>query len=148
MTTYSFVDVMASMAGPGGVVSMGQGAAVAGEGITIERAEDKDNMVVGADGQIMHVLRAGRHGTVLVRLLKTSPTNAVLQAMYDFQSLTSANWGQNVIVVSQTVAGDIATARSAAFRRAPALTYNTDGALNEWPFNAGFIDAVLGVYPG
>lgn len=146
MASYSFLDVQATITGPGGIVSLGNGAGPSEEGITIERAEDKDNMTIGADGTPMHTLHASKAGTITVRLLKISPANALLQAMYDYQSLSSANWGQNVIVVSQSAAGDISTGRSAAFRRAPNLVYGKEGAMNEWAFNVGIIDTILGLY--
>jgi hypothetical protein len=143
---YSFVDVSATLVGPGGIVSLGSGAGVAEEGITIEQAEDKDTMTIGADGTPMHSLHAGKQGTVTVRLLKTSSSNALLQAMYDFQQLSSAAWGQNVLIISHTASGDTTSARSVAFRRSPTLTYAKDGAMNEWGFNAGLIDRVFGTY--
>lgn len=146
MATYSFQDVQVTLTGPGGIVTLGYSAGPTEEGITVERAEDKDNMTIGADGTPMHTLHAAKHGSVVVRLLKISPMNAILQAMYDLQSLSSATWGQNVLVVSQIIAGDIHTCRSVAFRRAPTFTYGKEGGFNEWPFNVGLIDSVLGVY--
>jgi hypothetical protein len=143
---YSFQDVFATFTGPGGVVSLGYGSAVAEEGITIEQAEDKDTMVTGADGTPMHSLHAGKAGTITVRLLKTSPVNAILQAMYDFQQMSAFVWGQNVMVVSHIASGDVTSARSVAFRRAPTLTYAKDAAVVEWAFNAGLIDRILGTY--
>ena len=46
--TYSFIDVQATLVGPTGVIELGYGAAVAEEGITIEMAEDKNAMLIGA----------------------------------------------------------------------------------------------------
>lgn len=143
---YSFVDVYATLAGPGGIVSLGNGAGPAEEGITIEQIEDRETLTVGADGTPMHSLHAGRHGTITVRLLKTSVANALLMAMYDFQSLSSADWGQNVLVVTHVRSGDLAAARSVAFRRAPTITYAKEGGTNEWGFNAGYVDRALGLY--
>lgn len=144
MTTYSFVDVQATLVGPGGVIPLGYGAAVAEEGISIEQEEDKDRMVVGADGTPMHTLHAGKQGTATIRLLKQSPTNALLQAMYDFQTLSSANWGINILVISNVASGDIVSCRAVAFRRQSPLTYAKDANVNEWAFNVGMIDRVLG----
>jgi len=143
---YSFVDVAATLSGPNGIVSLGNGSGTAEEGITVEPIEDKETMTVGADGSVMHSLHAGRHGTVLIRLLKTSPSNAVLQAMYDADQLSSAFWGQNVLVVTHIASGDTASCRSVAFRRQPTLTYAKDGGINEWAFNAGFVDRVMGTW--
>jgi hypothetical protein len=144
MTAYSFSDVNATIVGPGGIVSLGNGAAPAEEGITIDMEEDKDRMVVGADGTPMHTLHAGKQGMATIRLLKQSPANALLQAMYDIQTLSSATWGINTLVVSNTAAGDIITCRSVAFRRQAPITYAKDANVNEWQFHCGAIDRVLG----
>jgi len=143
---YSFFDVAATLTGPGGIVSLGNGAGTAEEGITVEPIEDKETLTIGADGTPMHSLHAGRQGTITVRVLKTSPTNSTLQAMYDFQQLSSAFWGQNVLVITHIASGDTASARSVAFRRAPTLTYAKDGGINEWSFNAGFVDRIMGTW--
>lgn len=144
MAAYSFADVNATITGPGGIISLGSGSGIAEEGITVEMEEDKDRLVVGADGTPMHSLHAGKQGTVAVRIQKTSPTNALLQAMYDFQSLSSANWGSNVLLISNPATGDVTSCRSVAFRRQAPLTYAKDANINEWGFNAGLIDRVLG----
>lgn len=148
MASYSFLDVSATLVGPGGVVSLGFGAAVAEEGITVDMEEDKDRMMTGADGSVMHTLHASKQGTATIRLLKTSPMNALLQVMYDLQSLTSATWGLNTLVISQTAVGDIVSCRSVAFRRQAPITYAKDANIQEWAFNCGQIDRVLGVYAG
>lgn len=146
MATYSFQDVAASLAGPTGVVDLGYGSANAEEGISIEMAGDKNTMLIGADGEGMHSLHADKSGTVTVRLLKTSPQNAKLQAIYDAQSLSAALWGQNVILVRNSQSGDVTTARSCAFKRKPALNYKKDGDVVEWTFDSIKIDTILGVY--
>lgn len=146
MSTYSFLDVQATLVGPTGIVQLGYGAAVADEGITIEAAGDKNTMIIGADGEGMHSLHADKSGTVTVRLLKTSPTNAKLMAMYDAQTLSSALHGQNLITVTNPVAGDMTTARSCAFKKRPSLAYKKDGDIVEWQFDSIKIDTILGTY--
>ena len=142
--TYSFLDCSASIVGPGGAFPLGQDSGVAEEGITIERTGDKDTLTVGADGTPMHSLHADKSGRVTVRVLKTSPTNSLLQAMYDVQSLSSSVWGNNVIMISDTARGDATVARSCAFVKFPNVVYAKEGGINEWTFNAGYIDSVLG----
>lgn len=146
MATYSFMYVAASLAGPTGVVDLGYGAAVADEGIDIEMAGDKNTMMIGADGEGMHSLHADKSGTITIRLLKTSPQNAKLQAMYDAQALSAAVWGLNTIVIRQIQSGDITTARECAFKRKPTLTYKKDGDFMEWVFDSIKIDTLLGTY--
>lgn len=146
MSTYAFQDVQATLVGPTGVINLGYGAAVAEEGISIEMAGDKNTMMIGADGEGMHSLHADKSGTVTVRLLKTSPQNAKLSAMYDAQTISSALHGKNVITITNPVSGDVTTAISCAFKKKPALNYKKDGDIIEWAFDAIKIDSVLGTY--
>ena len=146
MSTYSFVDVTATIVGPTGVFSLGYGEATAEEGIVIARAGDKNTMTIGSDGEGMHSLHADKSGQVTLRYLKTAPINDKLMAMYDAQSLSSALWGKNLIEVSQTAAGDVITARSCAFKKAPDLKYAKDGDIVEWIFDSIKIDSLLGTY--
>jgi hypothetical protein len=142
--TYSFLDVVANITGPGGNVNLGEGSGDAEEGITIERNGDRDTMTIGADGTPMHSLRADKSGTITVRVLKTSPTNALLQAMYDTQAVSSAVWGNNILHIADVARGDATIAQGVAFRRFPGITYAANGNVNEWAFNCGYIDSVLG----
>jgi hypothetical protein len=145
MTTYSFEDVVATISGPGGVIPLGNGAGNADEGITVTMTERKNTMVTGADGSVMHSLHAAQSGTIVVRLLKTSPINALLSAMYNFQTQSSANHGQNTIVVANPQRGDVISCQGAAFAKQPDLTYAKDGNTCEWEFDAGYVHEILGV---
>lgn len=140
MSTYSFLNVAATITGPGGSFPLGAGSGDAQEGITVEMIDDKDQMVVGADGSLMHSLRASNTGRITVRLLKTSPQNALLSALYNFQRASSAFWGQNVLVVSDVVRGDVMTGSQMAFTRQPAVVYSQDGNINEWSFQGNVIE--------
>ncbi len=139
------MDVTASIVGPGGAISLGNGAGASEEGITVVMNEDKDTMTIGADGTPMHSLHAGKAGTISVSLLKTSSANALLSAMYDLQTVSSSLHGQNVITV-MNAQGDISTGRVAAFKKRPDLKYAKDGGMNVWAFNVGLIDGFLGTY--
>ena len=144
--TYSFLNVTASLTGPGGEIDLGYGAAIAEEGITIAMAGDANTMTIGADGEGMHSLHADKSGTITVRLLKTSPTRAKLQTLYNAQRLVPATWGQNLIVVRDTRSGDVTTARQCAFKKRADLTYAKDGGMEEWVFDAVKIDTIRGTY--
>lgn len=143
MSTYSFLNVTAAISGPGGTFNIGTGAGVAEEGITIEMIEDKTTMVIGADGAVMHSLHAGQGARANVRLLKTSPSNAVLSSLYALQTSSSALHGQNVITINDTARGDNVTMQNAAFARFPVVTYSKDGTMYEWPF-IGTVDSIIG----
>lgn len=144
--TYSFIDVQASITGPGGSLDLGYGSGNSKEGITVTRTQDRNNMTVGADGSVMHSLRADKSGTVTLRYIKTSDLNAKLQAMFNVQSLDSSLWGSNLISLTQKASGDKVVCSFCAFSRDPDMTYAEDGDMIEWAFQCGQIDVIRGTY--
>lgn len=144
MGAYSFLDVLCTINGPGGTINLGSGAAVADEGISFEMTEDKNTMTTGADGAVMHSLHAAKSGTITVRLLKTSPTNAKLSQLYDTQTSSATLHGQNIITLTDNSRGDRGSARQVAFKKFPMTTWAKDANVNEWAFDAGLIDQKLG----
>ena len=144
MSTYSFLDTNASIVGPGGAINLGAGAANSEEGISIEPIEPANNMVVGADGHPMHSLSANKSVTVTVNLLKTSPVNQKLMAMYNIQTASSSTHGINTISIVTTHGQDVITIRNAAFRVRPSLNYSKNAGINSWVFDGGIMDAALG----
>lgn len=142
--TYSFLDVVAAIVGPGGVFNLGAGSGAAEEGITIEPTAEISTMTIGADGSGMHSLHGDKSGKLTVRLLKNSPTNALLSAMYAFQTASGSSHGQNTITIAGVVSGDVVTCQQVAFIKAPAITYAKDGGTVEWDFQAITIDRSLG----
>lgn len=143
---YSFMNVLAAITGPGGIFNLGNGAAVSDEGITIDPLDDTGTMTIGADGKGMHSLHAGKACRVTVRLLKTSPVNAQLHAMYDLQRADPSIYGQNVITITDNGSGDSSGCTDVAFARKPTLVYAKVGQMLEWTFNAISHDTVLGTY--
>lgn len=141
---YSFLDVQAAIVGPGGAFSLGSGAGAAEEGISIDPSGEIDAMQIGADGTGQHSLHADKSGKVTVRVLKTSPVNRLLSAMYNFQTASAASHGQNTITISDAVRGDVITCRQCAFAKAPSLAYAKEAGTQDWEFNAIAIDRVLG----
>lgn len=145
MAAYSFLNIVAAIAGPGAAFNLGAGAAVAEEGITIAPSEDKNAMIIGADGKGQHTLIASNGGLITIRLLKTSPTNGFLQLAYDLQSASSALWGQNLITVADTARLELTTCQSCAFKKKPELVYDKAGPMLEWTFDSLAINSVLGL---
>ncbi|MCX2699256.1 phage protein [Ochrobactrum chromiisoli] len=144
MSTYSFIDVVASLSGPGGVVQLGYGAASAEEGISIDMVEDKNTMMIGAGGEGQHNLHAGRAGTITIACLKVSPTNQQMMALYNYQQQSSARWGQNVLTLRNTATGDSITAVQGAFKKLPKNTFSKDGPMMEWALDFVKVDQMLG----
>lgn len=143
MATYSFLDVVATIVGPGGSFNLAYGAGAAEEGLTTSRPDDKNTMTHGADGQVMHSLHAAKPGLLTVRLLKTSPVNQQLSAMYALQTVSSALHGQNVVTIRNVATGEITTCQQTAFKKFPDVTDSKDGNTNEWTFDVGVMDGIL-----
>jgi hypothetical protein len=146
MAVYSFLDITASLVGPGLDADLGQGSAVADEGISIVMAGDKNKMTIAADGEGMHNLNADKSGTITVRLIKTSPMNSVLQTAYDAQTLSATLHGQNVFLMRNIRSGDTHAARSLAFKKKPDIKEGKEGQMLEWTFDAIKIDSILGTF--
>lgn len=147
MASYAFNDVNATLTGPTGSVDLAYGAGSSDEGITFEAVGDKNTMTTGAGGAVQHSLHAETSGRCVARFLKTSPTNAILQQMYDLQTSSASLHGQNIIVCQQKAAGDVTTARQVAFKRKPPINYQKEGGTIEWEFDVGQLTTVLGKYP-
>ena len=143
-TTYSFLEIQAALVGPGGAINLGNGSGASEEGISIDPTSDIDTMTIGADGSGMHTLHGDKSGRVTLRLLKTSPTNALLSGMYAFQTASGAVHGQNTITITDTNRGDVITCRGAAFAKAPPINYGREAGVIEWDFNVIEIDRTLG----
>ena len=73
--------------------------------------------------------------TVTIRLLKTSPVNAQLRELYNFQDVGSVAWGKNVITIRNIVTGDEEVISGAAFAGLPENSWATEGNTLEWTFN-------------
>lgn len=141
---YSFADVLVAIKGPNGSFNLGVGAAPAEEGISISQVDDKNTMMIGADGFAMHSLHMSKGGAVTVRLLKTSPTNALLMDMYNSDSSSASLWGQNTILIRDAARGDEITCAGCAFKKVPDVSFGKDGNVYEWTWDAATIDYVLG----
>lgn len=142
--TYSFLDVVANMTGPGVSVNLGAGAATAEEGITVEMIEETDTMRGGADGAQMHSLHGSKAFRCMIRFLKTSPTNSVLDAAYRYQRQSGLLWGKNVIVIANPVTGDKYVLTQVAFMKSPNNGWDKEGQVIEWEFNCGVGEPVMG----
>lgn len=145
MSVYSFADVSVAFSGLTGSFPLGAGAGVAEEGITVEPTNDANVPTIGADGEGMHSQSMDTSSTVTVRLLKTSPVNALLMNAYNAQRTNSGLWGRNIITVRSVFQGDFIVARQCAFGRVPTLTFAKEGGTNEWIFHSLKTTQKLGV---
>jgi hypothetical protein len=89
-------------------------------------------------------LIASDAAVITVRLLKTSPVNALLNALYTAQSAYSKIWGSNVITVTDTARNDYTVAQKCAFKKKPTITYAKEGGMMEWTFDCESVISILG----
>ena len=92
----------------------------------------------------MHSLHAGKGANLTVRLLKTSPTNAQLSAMYGLDTVLSQSHGLNTISIRDMARNDVIVCQQCAFAKFPDMTYAKEGGEMVWGFHAGIVDFKLG----
>lgn len=144
MGTYTFLEVYGTLVGPGVATNIASDAAPAKEGISTAYSEAKNTATTGADGSLMQSMHATQTGKFTIRLLKTSPVNAVLNAAYNFQRQPpGSNWGQNTLRIVDKVRGDVETLSQAAFSKHADNAYGEDGNVLTWEFE-GIRSVVLG----
>ena len=145
MGAYSFKDVKATIAGPGGAVIIGGlGAGVAEEGIKFEPTQDKNIMSEGADGSTMHSLIASESATVTLTLQKNAMANMLLDNMYIVQTQSAILHGRNTIIITDLAGQNLHTFINVAFKKRPAIAYAKEAGNNEWTFDAGKVITKLG----
>lgn len=144
MAAYSFLDTTCRFVGPGIDANLAAGAAVAKEGITLSPSADKNKMDIGADGQGQHSLIADDSAALSIKLLKTSPQNAVLMIAYDLQTTSSNLWGINTVTLSNSARGDFSALQGVAFKKKPEILYGEEAGMMEWTFDIIQANTVLG----
>lgn len=64
--------------------------------------------------------------------------------MYNADKSSSIVWGQNTISIRDFARGDHVTCYGCAFQKAPDLTWDKEGPVVEWIFDATKVDERLG----
>lgn len=153
MPSYSFKDVIVVVDGPGwrtpflggATENFGLGAlgGVSDEGISVEKAEDRNTQLRGNSGEVLNLNSSSMAGVVRIRLMKTSSNNGKLMEMFKAQRADAATWGRNIISIEDKARGDKMTCSEAAFAGEPALFWGKVAQVQEWTFHAGFVDGFL-----
>ena len=141
--TYSFLDVTCSLVSPQASFSLSENG-IAEEGLRIVMAGPKNTRTMGADGSGMMSLHASDAGDVTVNLLKVSPINALLNALYRQQKVSSASWGGIQLTIGNAILGDNIVAQLGAFQKQADVGYVVDGGFMIWPFEFISISEILG----
>ena len=138
---YSFQNVDLTIIGPGVNLTV---TGAAREGYTVAMDNDKSTFQTGADGSGMHSLMASQAGKITIRTLKTSAINRAMNVLYRYQTGSAALHGRNTLVINDRNLGDTTTATGAAIVKHSNIGYDTEGPVNEWVFQAAYVDQVLG----
>jgi gentisate 1,2-dioxygenase len=101
-------------------------------------------MTTGANGDVMHGLKATQSGRITISLLKTATGNALFNQMYRYQATSSAFWGRNILTIANPVTGDAIVASAGAFVKHTDIGYSAEPGMNVWAFDFGVIAEVLG----
>jgi hypothetical protein len=141
--TYSFLDVQCGLVSPQASFTLSENG-IAEEGITIAMAGPKQTRTMGADGTGMLSLHASNAANVTIRLLKVSPINAMLNALYREQMVSSASWGGIQITVGNPVLGDNIVCQLGGFTKQADVPYATDGGIMTWEFEFISVSEMLG----
>lgn len=146
---YSFPDIKCTLVIPAiGTIYLGAGSGYTEGGMTVAMVEDKNTMTVGADGQVMHSLHAGRAGIVTVRLLKTATVNGTLADAYYRTTASGRAHGNGTFrikdISKESGDGDDIGCYDVAFAKFADVTYAKEGGEMVWTFHCGRIHHILG----
>jgi hypothetical protein len=145
---YSFKDVRVTFKSPYGDVRLGMadqggGIGVADEGLSFEKAEERNTMQVGVNGIPIHFLHSSTAGIVRIRLLKTSKANGQLMDLFKRLRNSGDRWADNSLSLEDKVRGDKVVVSEVAFSGEPTLVFGKAGGMNEWTFHAGVMEGTL-----
>lgn len=133
-TTYSFIDVQASLVSPSVGFDIGS-AGVSDDAIRVANVGPKTTMTIGADGDGMHNLFASNAARCEISFIKDGPGNALMSALYNFQGASSANTGNIQIEINNNVTGDSISLTGGAIEKQPDISYTREGAAVVWSLN-------------
>ena len=133
-TTYSFLDVQATLTSPSVTFDIGS-AGVADDAIRISMVGEKTTMTIGADGDGQHNMIASNASRCEISFLKDAPGNALMNQLYNFQSSSSANTGNIQITISNNVMGDVIQLTGGAIAKQADIAYTREGPANVWSMN-------------
>jgi Protein of unknown function (DUF3277) len=146
-TAYSFLQNTLVISGPNGNFTIGgPDTAGADEGFSWMFSEDANIQEGGSDGSTQNSMAATQRGKLRLTLQKASPINQKLQQMYAADRANGGiNWGQNTLTHRDIGRGDFIVGVQCAFTKFPNITAAKAAGNNEWEFDVGNIDPILGM---
>lgn len=112
------------------------------EFITVEREANSFEKTAGASGLVVRTRNRNRMGTVTLRLLSASPSNARLTAMADLDELFGTGVGE--FSMRQLSSSDVVTSPNCWVEKRPPIARGTDAPIVEWVLACDQLDPRAG----
>lgn len=125
LATYAFKDVTVLFNG-----FPLSGFSDAADAIAVERSVDAFSQLVGADGDVMAMMSSNKSGLVTLKLLQSSKSNAILDAVLKTQNAGLLSPVPFAVRDSNSL--DLAIAEAAYPAGPPRLVYGPDHNEREW----------------
>ncbi len=112
-----------------------------GDFISAKRNTDNQSLVIGADGDGCFVKNNDKSGEVTLTLLRSSPSNDILSALYKVQELTPV---PQPLFAKDGLGTSIVSSAKALIKKIPDLTFSKEMNTAEWVFVVADLDIFVG----
>lgn len=116
-----------------------------GEFLTIAMNEDAFTSVVGTDGEVSRSKTNNNTATIEIKLLQTSPTNALLSSIHNADKLTNGGSGVGAFLVADLNGATQFSAGNAWIMKAPDASYDREATERVWTLEC---DVLIGFEGG
>jgi len=110
--------------------------------VNFELDEDEYNTTTGADGFVTRTKTNNRSGVLTITLLQSSPSNNILQGLYDLDRSTPAG-SPFPVIVKNLLNLELVTSSAAWVQKLPAIEYSKEITNREWMIKVA--DAIVTV---
>ena len=134
---YSWNDVVMTITGPGGTLTIGKGTGGADGGVKITQMSDVNVFEPGLGDTGMHHKQETSAKSIEVNMLAGADENLILRTMYNIQkSGDSSIWAENVITIKTRLPGmTIGVYTGCAFKTLPEIGLANQAAPLVWTFD-------------
>jgi len=105
-----------------------------GDFLTITHASDAFASVVGTDGNVARSRTSDRRADIEIRLMSTSPTNALLSAIATVDQNTPGGAGVGAFLCADLNGTSLYAAGNTWIKRKPDITYGREANERVWVF--------------
>lgn len=112
--------------------------------ITIQRDKEPWTLVTGSDGRATRVHNANNSGKITLDLMQTSPSNAFLSSMFNYDSQHKNNDGVFNIMVKDATGLSVDNSSSAFIATYPERVYGSGVNGRSWVIGCGVLESFIG----